>query len=56
MQTNEPARIQPARRRLVEVLLRGGVFASVVSAIYPVLRYLTAYLLPTLAVMDAPKV
>ena len=40
MQTNEPARIQPARRRLVEVLLGGGLFASIVSAIYPVLRYL----------------
>ena len=40
MDTKEPARIQPARRRLVEMLLGGGLFASVVSAIYPVLRYL----------------
>ncbi|HYL84970.1 MAG TPA: Rieske 2Fe-2S domain-containing protein [Candidatus Angelobacter sp.] len=40
MEQKEPARIQPARRRLVEMLLGGGVFASVVSAVYPVLRYL----------------
>jgi len=56
MQTNEPARIQPARRRLVEVLMGGGVFASIVSAIYPVYAILSLRLLPTLAVMDAPKV
>jgi cytochrome b6-f complex iron-sulfur subunit len=32
--------VQPQRRRLVEILLGGGLFASVVSFLYPVLRYL----------------
>lgn len=32
--------IRPARRRLVEVLLGGGVLASVVSFLYPVMKYL----------------
>ena len=40
METTEPARIQPLRRRLVEMLLGSGLFASVVSALYPVLRYI----------------
>jgi cytochrome b6-f complex iron-sulfur subunit len=40
METQEPARIQPARRRLVEMLLGGGIFASIVAFVYPVLRYL----------------
>lgn len=40
MDTEEPVKIQPQRRRFVEVLLGGGLFASIVSAIYPVLRYL----------------
>ena len=31
---------QPPRRRFVEVLLGGGIFASILSFIYPVLRYL----------------
>jgi Rieske Fe-S protein len=31
---------QPQRRLLVEVLLGGGLFASVASFVYPVLRYL----------------
>ncbi len=30
----------PTRRRLVELLLGGGLFASFVSFVYPVLRYL----------------
>ena len=33
-------RIQSERRRLVEFLLGGGLFASLVSFFYPVLRYL----------------
>ena len=32
--------MQPARRRLVEILLGGGMLASIVSFLYPVLRYL----------------
>jgi len=40
METKEPAVIQPLRRRVVGTLLGGGLFASIVSAIYPVLRYL----------------
>ncbi|HYL09647.1 MAG TPA: Rieske 2Fe-2S domain-containing protein [Candidatus Acidoferrales bacterium] len=32
--------VQPQRRRVVEILLGGGLFASVVSFLYPVLRYL----------------
>jgi cytochrome b6-f complex iron-sulfur subunit len=40
MKTEEPGGIQPLRRRMVEMLLGGGLFASIVSAIYPVLRYL----------------
>jgi Rieske Fe-S protein len=46
METKEPARIQPLRRRLVEMLLGGGLFASVVSAVYPVLRYLVPPAVP----------
>lgn len=34
MDTEEPVKIQPPRRRFVEVLLGGGLFASIVSAIY----------------------
>ncbi len=40
MDTKEHAKIQSLRRRVVEMLLGGGLFASIVSAIYPVLRYL----------------
>lgn len=40
METKEPARIQPVRRRLVEMLLGGGIFASIAAFVYPVLRYL----------------
>jgi Rieske Fe-S protein len=32
--------IQPGRRRLVEILLGGGLLASLASFLYPVLRYL----------------
>src|SRR5579859_103474 len=37
-----------ARRRLVEILLGGGVFASVVSFLYPVLKYLVPPAVPDL--------
>jgi cytochrome b6-f complex iron-sulfur subunit len=40
MDTSEPAKIQPVRRRMVEILLGGGLFASLASFLYPVLRYL----------------
>lgn len=40
--------IRPARRRLVEVLLGGGLFASVVSFLYPVLKYLVPPAVPDL--------
>jgi cytochrome b6-f complex iron-sulfur subunit len=32
--------VQPGRRRVVEVLLGGGLLASLASFLYPVLRYL----------------
>jgi len=40
MGLSEAARIQPARRRLVELLLGGGVLSSIAAFVYPVLRYL----------------
>jgi cytochrome b6-f complex iron-sulfur subunit len=40
METQRPTQIQPGRRRLVEILLGSGLLASVVSFLYPVLRYL----------------
>lgn len=40
MDTEEPVKIQPPPRRFVEVLRGGGLFGSIVSAIYPVLRFL----------------
>jgi cytochrome b6-f complex iron-sulfur subunit len=48
METQEPAKIQPVRRRLVEILLGGGVVASVVAFVYPVLRYLVPPPVPDL--------
>jgi cytochrome b6-f complex iron-sulfur subunit len=39
-QTQGNSTVQASRRRLVEILLGGGVFASIVSFLYPVLRYL----------------
>jgi Rieske Fe-S protein len=48
METQEPARIQPLRRRLVEILLGGGVVASIVAFVYPVLRYLVPPPVPDL--------
>ncbi len=40
MESQVPTPVRPPRRRIVEVLLGGGLFASVVSFVYPVLRYL----------------
>jgi cytochrome b6-f complex iron-sulfur subunit len=40
MESQIPSSIRNLRRRIVEVLLGGGLFASVVTFIYPVLRYL----------------
>ena len=42
------AEVQPTRRRLAEVILGGGLLASVVSFFYPVLRYLVPPSLPDL--------
>ncbi len=36
----EPGRIQPQRRRMVEMLFGSSLFGSIVSAFYPVLGYL----------------
>jgi cytochrome b6-f complex iron-sulfur subunit len=40
MQTQETPPAQPGRRRLVEILLGSGLFATIVSFAYPILRYL----------------
>ncbi|HUI75407.1 MAG TPA: Rieske 2Fe-2S domain-containing protein [Candidatus Acidoferrum sp.] len=40
MQPTDPQPKQPARRRFVEFLLGGGLLASAVSFLYPVLRYI----------------
>ncbi|HET7151248.1 MAG TPA: Rieske 2Fe-2S domain-containing protein [Candidatus Acidoferrum sp.] len=40
MESKESATIQPMRRRVVQMVLGGGLFTSIISAIYPVLRYL----------------
>jgi len=40
VESQVPTQVRPARRRIVELLLGGGLFASVVSFVYPVLRYL----------------
>jgi cytochrome b6-f complex iron-sulfur subunit len=48
METRESPAVQPQRRRLVEVLLGGGLFASIVSFLYPVLRYLVPPAVPEL--------
>ena len=39
-QIDSVAAARPTRRRLIEVILGGGVLASVLSFLYPVLRYL----------------
>jgi cytochrome b6-f complex iron-sulfur subunit len=48
METQEPLQVQPARRRVVEILLGGGLMASIVSFLYPVLRYLVPPPVPDL--------
>ncbi len=48
METPEPPRVQPARRRVVEIILGGGLMASIVSFLYPVLRYLVPPPVPDL--------
>jgi cytochrome b6-f complex iron-sulfur subunit len=40
LQDRERSRGEPPRRRFVEILLGGGIIASVISFLYPVLRYL----------------
>lgn len=40
MESQVPTSVRPSRRRIVELLLGGGLFASLVSFAYPVLRYL----------------
>jgi Rieske Fe-S protein len=40
MENTVPPKAEPTRRRLVELFLGGGLFASLVSFAYPVLRYL----------------
>lgn len=40
MEGQVPSEGKTARRHIVEVLLGGGLFASIVSFFYPVLRYL----------------
>lgn len=40
MDNQESAPAEAPRRRMIEVLLGGGLFASFVSFVYPVIRYL----------------
>ncbi len=47
-QVGERGRPSPARRRLVEFLLGGGLLASFISFLYPVLRYLVPPAVPDL--------
>ena len=48
MAIEDSQQVRSARRRIVEVLLGGGMFASVVSFFYPVLRYLVPPAVPDL--------
>jgi cytochrome b6-f complex iron-sulfur subunit len=48
MAMEDSQQVRPARRRLVEILLGGGMFASVISFFYPVLRYLVPPAVPDL--------
>ncbi len=48
MAIEDSQQFRPARRRLVEFLLGGGMFASVVSFFYPVLKYLVPPAVPDL--------
>ena len=40
MSVDQSSELGPTRRRMIEVLLGGGLLASFVSFLYPVLRYL----------------
>lgn len=48
METREPPPTQPERRRLVELLLGSGLFGTIVSFVYPILRYLVPPPVPDL--------
>jgi Rieske Fe-S protein len=48
MTTEESQAIRPARRRLVEILLGGGMFASIISFLFPVIKYLVPPVVPDL--------
>lgn len=48
MKIEETSGPQPTRRRLAEIILGGGLMASIVSFVYPVLRYLVPPALPDL--------
>jgi Rieske Fe-S protein len=48
MATEESQPVRPARRRLVEILLGGGLLGSIASFVYPVLRYLVPPVVPDL--------
>jgi hypothetical protein len=40
MTADQPSELGATRRRMIEVLLGGGLLATFVSFLYPVLRYL----------------
>src|SRR5690348_13759681 len=48
MASEAPQQVGPGSRRLVEILLGGGVLASVVSFFYPVVKYLVPPAVPNL--------
>jgi Rieske Fe-S protein len=48
MDSSEPSPKQPPRRRIVEILLGGGLFTSAASFLYPILRYLVPPSVPNL--------
>jgi len=48
MATEDSQKVRPARRRLVEILLGGGILGSIASFVYPVLRYLVPPMVPDL--------
>ncbi|MBI1739452.1 MAG: Rieske 2Fe-2S domain-containing protein [Acidobacteriales bacterium] len=53
MENHTGAGVKPGRRRFVEGLLGGGLFASAVSFLYPVLRYIVP---PTVADLGGDEV
>jgi len=48
MRMPDPGTVQPSRRQFAQWILGGGFLASVVSFLYPVLRYLVPPMLPDL--------